>query len=117
MSDSITYEDVMKACAEIEKHAPKNTMRNPFEFNIPFHFNGMPIYEVHDKVVPKIQISESFADKWLTDEAKEKLNAKLVDMLGTRTVRPIPEGQMFMIGNALVARPEHIALLSVLTTA
>ena len=109
MSDTLTIDDIMKAHDEVMKYAPKQH-DNPFAFN-PMSFGGMPVFEARDQVVPKIQVSESFARKWLTDEARDRINAKLVDMLGVNVFSPVPKGVMYKFGNNIIARPEHVAAL------
>lgn len=107
MSKSITADEIIKAMDEIVSHELKQP-ENPFGYK-PMHFSGMPVYEVQDRVYPKLQLTESFADKWLTDEAKERINAKLVALLGVTVVKPIPEGVMYRYGNAIMARPGDVS--------
>ena len=109
MNDTLTYKDIAKAMREIEKLGPK-PMDNPFAYK-PMHFGGMPIYEVKDRVYPKIQLTESFADKYLTVEAKERINSKLIEMLGMRVVKTIPDGTAYMFSGGIMARPENIAMI------
>ena len=107
MKDTLTIDDILKMKNELMKYAP-NQQDNPLAYK-PMHFNGMRLYEAHDSVKPKIQVSEWFADKWLTNEAKERINSKLVEMLGVRVINPIPEGVMYRFNNSIIVRTEDIA--------
>ena len=109
MKDTITYKDIMKVSDEIMEYAPKR-QDNPFAYK-PMHYADMPIYAASDRIEPKMQVSEWFADKWLTDEAKERINAKLVEMLGVRIIMTIPENTMYMFGSSIIARREDITRL------
>ena len=109
MKDTLTYEDIIKAAKEIEKHAPKQ-YDNPFAFN-PMKFGGMRVFEAKPTIVAKVKLSESFAEKWLTEEAKNRINAKLIEMLGTRDISPIAPGIAYMFGNNIISRSETCAML------
>ena len=105
-NNTITIEDVIKVSKEITKHAPKQ-QSNPFDYG-PMQFSRMPVYELQDRIEPKVKVNEWFANKWLTDESKEKINAKLVEMLGVRTIRTIPKDTILMFGNNIITRRQEI---------
>lgn len=106
MSDTtITIEDIQKLAADLKIHEKDN----PLFWN-PLAFNGMPVYEVKPRMIPIIQISEDF--KWLTDEARARLNAQLIELVGCREVCPLPKDSIYMYGNNIIARPETISILN-----
>ena len=105
MSDTLTHKDIEKAMKELDKSAP--AMR---EQHNPFLFGGMPVYEAKVKMMPKIQVSEGF--KWLTDKDRNRINAKLTEMLGYREQCAVPKGVAYMFNNSIIARPEFIAAIN-----
>ena len=115
-ADTLTVDDIqefLKVAKDLDIKAP-NRYEDPFNLNFqPRMFQGVPMYEVPVTVVPKIQLTKSFADKWLTKEATQKINAKLVDMLGTREHCAIERGHVLSFGDrAMFARPEMMGLLN-----
>ena len=101
-----TIDDIIKAKNELDKLGPK-PMENPFAYK-PMQYAGLPVYEVHDTVVPKLQVSETFADKWLTDEARDKINAKLVDLLGVNVIKTMPDGIFYNTSYGIIAKSRDI---------
>ena len=108
MNDSITIEDIARIAKEIQQIPNQPDYLNPYR---PFNFAGIDIHEAKVTMVPKIQVSEDF--KWLTDEDRLKINAKLVEMLGCREQCAVPKGVAYMFGNrTIVARSDIINILN-----
>ena len=76
----------------------------------PFAFNGMPIFEVKPKIIPVLQVRKDF--KWLTDEARAKIDGYLLDRFGTREECAVPKDQILICGNNIFMRPEHRSIIA-----
>ena len=108
MSDTITRESIQEAIEKVKGFdRPKF---NPFGSFM--SYAGFNIVEAPVKVVPVIQVSESF--EWLTGEAREKHNSKLIELLGFKEVCPIKKDSIYIMRdyNTMVVRPEVLAVLN-----
>ena len=104
-------EDIISEMERLSKEfEPK--IKNPLSF--PPMLNGSPVYEVKPLMVPIIQVSKDF--KWLTDEARAKINRKLRELIGCREQCAIPKDSVLMWNNSIFARPEHISMINGLNT-
>ena len=97
MKDSITIEDIERIAREIQTPSHQLGYFNQYR---PFNFAGISVHEAKVTMVPKIQVSENF--KWLTDDDRLRINAKLVELLGCREQCAVPKGIAYMLHNDII---------------
>lgn len=113
--EPLTLEKLKESVKLLESMKPPQMLDIP-NFN-PYTFSGIKIHEVPVRIVPVVQISESF--EWLTDEARERLNSQLIDLLGFKEICPLEPGQMIAFRNGfdgIAMRPEMVKALCTLYT-
>jgi len=107
--EPLTQEKLYEAIAMVMVRDLNPAINESFNPRNPFKYLGIDIHEVPVKMVPIVQVSESF--EWLTDEAREHINNKLIELLGYKEQCAIQKNMAYMIGNRVLVRPELSAIM------
>lgn len=80
----------------------------PFE---PRKLMGLDVHTIEPQMVPVVQVREDF--EWLTDEARERINKRLIELLGYKDISPLRRNEAYLFGNNVVMHRDAVKLINV----